>query len=523
MSRPHHRLGLLAVGSLALGLLGCATGQPVPRAGTDPMAPLFSDPPRPQLVEHGQQAEPAVARPPAGVRARGPRQPNILLLLTDDQNATDMAAMPRTARLMGEIGTTFTHAVSQYPLCSPARATLLTGQEAHNHGVMGNDLPWGGVQRLRDAETVPVWLQRAGYHTTHLGKYLQHYEDTPTYVPPGWDEWYTPVSGVYDYYTSLVNENGSLRWHSGTYQTTYVRERTSELLQRQARARTPFFTWVDFLAPHFGTPVEPDDPRAEEPGSRVDTPAVEPRFRDSLSGLRNPRTPAFNEPDMHDKPDDLRVKPRLKDRYVDEALRQRRESLRSVDDAVVRILRTLRRTGELKDTVVVFTSDNGFSTGQHRWFQKVLGYEESIRIPMYVAGPGFEPGAVRDQLVTLTDLATTFVRVAHAQPTLEPDGLSLRRFSQDPTYRADRSVLLEAGGSPHVGLDRVYRGVRTPDGLVYLQWYDGHEEVYDLDRDPFEVRGGIDALERPHLERLRRAAKVLSTCRGPDCSSVRQP
>jgi hypothetical protein len=84
-------------------------------------------------------------------------------------------------------------------------------------------------------------------------------------------------------------------------------------------------------------------------------------------------------------------------------------------------------------------------------------------------------------------------------------------------------VLLEAGGSPHVGLDRVYRGVRTPDGLVYLQWYDGHEEVYDLDRDPFEVRGGIDALERPHLERLRRAAKVLSTCRGPDCSSVRQP
>ena len=512
------RLASLAVSALALTTLGCATDQTRPVAApADPGdAPLLRASPPPGSVVSAPEAASTHRRP-------HPRRPNILLLLTDDQNAADMAAMPRTDRLMSRLGTRFTHGLSQYPLCSPSRASLLTGQEAHNHGVLGNDLPWGGVDRLRDAETVPVWLQRAGYHTTLLGKYLQHYEDDPSYVPPGWDEWYVPTRGVYDYYSSLVNENGSLRWHSGTYQSSYVADRATALLQRQARAGQPFFTWVNFLAPHFGTPVEVDDPRAEEPGSVVDTPAVEDRYRDTEQGLRNPRTAAFDEPDLHDKPRALRGRPTLVPAYLDEALQQRRESLRSVDDAVVRILRTLRRTGALDHTVVVFGSDNGFSTGEHRWYQKVLGYEEDIRVPLYVAGPGFEPGAVRDQLVTLTDVAATFLRTAHAHPTLEPDGLPLQPFSRDPAYRADRSVLVEAGGSPHVGLDRLYRGVRTPSGLVYLRWNDGHEEVYDLTRDPHEVHGGVDARERPHLRRLRAALAALERCRGVDCTLVRQP
>ena len=520
MTTGRRRLATLATtGALVLGVASCASG------GTRPVAagaegPLFWPSPLPKVVDHNETT--AVARQRTPSDASGAR-PNILLLLTDDQNAADMSAMPRTQRLMGRLGTRFTHAVSQYPLCSPTRATLLTGQEAHNHGVLGNDLPWGGVDRLRDRETVPVWLQRAGYHTTLLGKYLQHYEDSPSYVPPGWDEWYVPTAGVYDYWTSRVNENGTQRWHSGTYQSSYVADRASAILQRQARARRPFFTWVNFLAPHFGTPVEPDDPRAEDPGSPIDTAAVEPRYRDSRPSLRNPRTAAFNEQRMGDKPADLRRKPRLRDRFLDEALRQRRESLRSVDDAVVRILRTLQRTGELDRTVVVFGSDNGFSTGQHRWFQKVLGYEESIRVPLYVAGPGFRAGAVRDQLVTLTDVAATFLRTARAEPTLEPDGLPLQPFSADPGHRADRSVLLEAGGAPIEGLRHLYQGVRTPNGLVYLRGHDGHEEVYDLRRDPPVVEGWVDDLERPHLERLRAALDSLSSCRGLDCNLVRQP
>ena len=507
-------LATLASGALLLVLLGCATGETHPVAAAT--GPLFHDSPPPGAVVQQNEGSPAARRPE-------PVKPNILLLLTDDQNLADMAAMPRTHRLMSRLGTRFTHALSQYPLCCPARATLLTGQESHNHGVLGNLAPWGGFGKLRDAETTPVWLRRVGYHTTLLGKYLQGYEDTPTYVPPGWDEWYVPTVGAYDYYSQLVNENGTLRWHIGTYNTTYVADRVTELVQEQAAARRPFFTWVNFLAPHFGTPVEPDDPRARVPGSPVDTPAVERRYRDAMAHVRNPRTAAFNEPRMGDKPKEMRLNGRLPAADLDEALQQRRESLMSVDAAVVRIIRTLERTGELDDTVVVFGSDNGFMTGQHRWFQKVLGYEESVRVPLYVAGPGFEPGAVRDQLVTLTDVAATFLDVARARPTLEPDGLSLRPFSADPGYRRDRSVLLEAGGSPHVGLDHLYRGVRTPAGLVYLRWHNGHEEVYDLTRDPAQVHGRIDARERKHLVRLRAALAALQHCRGVDCTLVRQP
>ena len=506
MTTQRRRVGAVAAGALVLSsLAGCAAGPDDTTTVAAGLGPLFLESPA------------AAARTP-----REPRRPNILLLLTDDQNASDIAAMPRTHRLMSRIGTTFTRAVSQYPLCSPARATLLTGQESHNHRVLGNNPPWGGIQSLRDRETVPVWLQRAGYHTTLLGKYLQNYERTPSYIPPGWDEWYVPTVGAYDYYTSRVNENGTQRWHSGTYETTYVANRASRLLKRQAAADQPFFTWVNFLAPHFGSPVESDDPRAVQRDSAVDTPAVERRYRNTRTGLRVPRTPAFNEPRMGDKPAEMR-RTKLRDRFLDESLQQRRESLRSVDDAVVTILRTLRRTGELERTVVVFGSDNGFMTGEHRWFQKILGYEESTRIPLYVAGPGFEAGAVRDQLVTLTDLAATFVDVAHARPTLEQDGLSLRAFSQDPAYRADRSVLVEAGGAPHEGLEHLYQGVRTPNGLVYLRWHTGHEEVYDLRRDPYEVHGEIDARERPHLARLRAAWRALRDCRGVACTVVRQP
>lgn len=444
------------------------------------------------------------------------RRPNVLLLLTDDQTLADMEAMPRTSRLMGRIGTEFTHAISQYPLCCPARATLLTGLESHNHRVLGNDPPWGGFDFFDDEQTVPVWLQRSGYHTSIVGKYLQHYEEHPTYLPPGWSDWRVPTIGTYHFYNRLVNENGTLRWTRDSYQTSWARDVVEQTITRRAGDR-PFFAWVSFLAPHFGGPVEPDDPRASDPGSRVDTPAVEDRYRDAAAGLRNPRDASFNEPDNRDKSRFMRRQVPLPEQFLDESLQQRRESLMSVDDAVVDIIRTLRRTGELDRTVVVFTSDNGFATGQHRWFHKVLGYEESIRVPLFVAGPGFARGAVRDQLVTLTDVAATFVDVAGVAPDLPLDGRSLRPLSADPLEPGRSQLLLEAGGWPFPDLKYLYRGVRTSDEMTYLRWYDGHEEVYDLRRDPLQLDGTVDQQEAAALPGLRSSLSQLGSCRAQDC------
>ena len=274
---------------------------------------------------------------------------------------------------------------------------------------------------------------------------------------------------------------------------------------------------MSFLAPHFGGPVEPDDPRAADPGSRVDTPAVEDRYRDAAAGVRNPRDASFNEPDNRDKARFMRRQVPLPEQFLDESLQQRRESLMSVDDAVVDIIRTLRRTGRLDRTVVVFTSDNGFATGQHRWFHKVLGYEESVRVPLFVAGPGFARGAVRDQLVTLTDVAATFVDVAGVEPGLPLDGRSLRPLSAEPGTPGRSRLLLEAGGWPFPKLKYLYRGVRTSDELTYLRWYDGHEEVYDLRRDPLQLDGTVDEQEAAALPDLRAALSELGSCRAQDC------
>ena len=153
-------------------------------------------------------------------------KPNVVLFLTDDQTLSEMRVLSVVKRRIGGLGTTFTHAFSSYPLCCPARATLLTGQYAHNHGVMGNAPPEGGFQALEDDETLAVWLRRAGYNTLMLGKYLNEYElpATRSYLPPGWTQWQVPVMGLYNYRSFTMNENGRLVHYRATRSTTSVTE-----------------------------------------------------------------------------------------------------------------------------------------------------------------------------------------------------------------------------------------------------------------------------------------------------------
>lgn len=450
------------------------------------------------------------------------RRPNILLLLTDDQAAADMRAMTRTARRLGRQGTQFTRAFSSYPLCCPARATILTGQLAHNHHVMGNEPPWGGLGRFDDDETLPVWLKRAGYRTATLGKYLHGFPELTgdRYIPPGWDDWRVPAYDIYDYYDYTLAENGRLRRYQGKYQTDFVRDKASSMVKRLAAGSEPFFFWVNFLAPHVGLPEEPDDPRTIHGRTAVDTPAVAPEYRDRMRGTKVPRTRAFNERNVTDKAKFVQHLKRRQPLSLDELYQQRLEALLSVDDAVKAILDALKRTGEYDDTIIVFGSDNGYALGQHRWVTKILGYEESTRIPLYVAGPGITRGVRRDQQVSLADLTATFLDVAGAKSTLSVDGVSLRPLTHDPRKRADRDLLLEAGGWPHEELDRLYTGIRTADDRVLLRWFDGTEEVYDLDRDPLQLNGRIGPAEQAWVQDLRKKLDRLEDCKGAACSAV---
>ncbi len=448
-------------------------------------------------------------------------RPNVVILMTDDQTLRSMRALPRMRALIGDAGATFTHAFVNNPRCCPSRTTFLTGQYSHNHGVLTNGPPTGGWAGLRGSSNwLPTWLQQAGYHTVHVGKFLNTYgRDDPLELPPGWDEWYATVDPTtYRYYGYTVNENGSLRTYGRDgdprwYATDFTARRSAAIVTRLAPSPQPFFLSVAFLAPHTGAPREPGDPAG------IGTPAVAPRHRGRFAGAPLPLGGSFNEDDVSDKPPGVR-RPRLGARTVGdiEALyRQRLESLVAVDEAVETIVNALDATGELDRTLIVFTSDNGYLAGEHRMSHgKAQVYEPAIRVPLMMRGPGVPGLARRGQLVTNADLAPTILDAAWAVPGRVQDGRSLLPLARDPALGRDRALLIEIGR----GTGLATTAVRTRRWL-YAERAGGARELYDLRADPDELRnlGAARSHARVRMG-LARTLAALERCRGSTC---RQP
>jgi N-acetylglucosamine-6-sulfatase len=425
--------------------------------------------------------ETAVGSASLGPASAEQARPNVVVIMTDDQTVESVRVMTNVKRLLRDRGATFRKSFVNFAHCCPSRATFLTGQYAHNHGVLGNGPPSGGYARLDHTNTLPVWLQDAGYYTAHLGKYLNGYGRTnPTEIPPGYDEWrgaVEPFAGrFYDY---ILNENGRLNTYR-RYQTDVYAGKAARFIERRAPAERPFFLWVAFLAPHRGGPQEPGDPVGQP------TPVPAPRHRDHFAAEPLPRPPGFNEQNVSDKPIGIRTRPLLtptRIRKIRENYQQRLESLLAVDQAVERIVAALRRAGELDDTLIVFTSDNGFFHGEHRVpGGKVLLYEPSIRVPLIMRGPNIPAGRRVSQRVANIDLAPTIVDAAGATPARVMDGRSLLPVIADPSVPLGRDLLVVRG--PGTG---TFAAIRAPNYL-YAEYGNGEQELYDLTRDPFELR-----------------------------------
>jgi N-acetylglucosamine-6-sulfatase len=409
-------------------------------------------------------------------------RPNVVVIMTDDQTVESVRVMTNVKRLLRDRGATFRQSFVNFALCCPSRATFLTGQYAHNHGVLGNAPPSGGYAKLDHTNTLPVWLQDAGYYTAHLGKYLNGYGRTnPTEIPPGYDEWHGSVDpSTYRFYGYTLNENGRLVTYERRYQTDLYAEKAARIIGRRAPLAKPFYLSVAFLAPHSGGPREPDDPVGQA------TPVPAPRHRNDFASEPLPRPPGFNEQNVSDKPIGIRNRPlltRTRIRQIRENYQQRLESLLAVDQAVGRIVAALRRAGELDDTLIVFTSDNGFFHGEHRVPSgKVLLYEPSIRVPLIMRGPGIPAGLRLSQRVANIDLAPTIVDAAGATPARVMDGRSLLPVIADPGVPLGRDLLVVRG--PGTG---TFAAIRAPNYL-YAEYGNGEQELYDLTRDPYELR-----------------------------------
>jgi N-acetylglucosamine-6-sulfatase len=462
-------------------------------------------------------AAPGADGPPSA-RAQAEPRPNVVVLMTDDQTLRSMRALPRTRALIGNAGARFANSFVSNPRCCPSRATLLTGQYSHNNGVLTNGPPLGGWQRLRGTSNwLPTWLQRAGYRTVHVGKFLNHYGlDDPTEVPPGWDEWYGTIDPTtYRYYGYTVNENGTLRTYGRDrdpryYSTDFAGRRSAGIVERLAPSAQPFFLSVAFLAPHTGGPVEPGDPLA------VGTPAVADRHRGAFASLGLPRGGAFDEADVSDKPPFLR-RARLSARSVAdvEALyRQRLESLLAVDEAVEQVVAALRASGELERTLIVFTSDNGYMAGEHRLpHGKAKAYDPAIRVPLLMRGPGVPAGVQPRQMVVNADLSPTILDAARASAGRVQDGRSLLPLTRDPAVGAGRPVLVEVAK----GAGMLTTAIRTPRWM-YAEHASGARELYDMNADPHQLRS-LHAAPALAAVRARLAARLgkLRGCAGATC------
>jgi N-acetylglucosamine-6-sulfatase len=417
-------------------------------------------------------------------------RPNIVVLETDDQTLAEMEVLPNVRRLIGDQGVTFDNNFDSFSLCCPSRATFLTGQYSHNNGVRGNAPPQGGYEALDKSNTLAVWLQRGGYYTAHLGKFLNGYGRTnPTELPAGWSEWRGSVDpSTYRYYGYTLNENGTLTTYCAVpepscYQTDVYRDKANEIIRRRAPGG-PFFLWVAFLADHSGGPREPGDPK--NPNQATPVPA--PRHKDALAGMPLPRPPNFNETDVSDKPQVIRRRPLMNARRiaaVQEMWQQRRETLMSVDEAVVSIVETLRATGELDNTLIMFTSDNGFFHGEHRVpMGKVMWYEPSIHLPLMMRWTGNKSlprGVHRSQLVMNVDDAETILDAANVRPGRVVDGVSLLPLWSDAGRQLGRDLLID--NSPGAGH---FDAIRTLH-YKYAEYVGGQREFYDLRKDPYEL------------------------------------
>ena len=457
------------------------------------------------------QAAPSKERRPGAEHET--ERPNVIVVLTDDQHMDSLRVMDRVSSELAAEGATFANSFTNWPLCCPSRATLLTGQYAHNHGVLGNELPTGGVTRLDDTNTLPVWLQGAGYHTVHIGKYLNGYgEDTsPTYVPPGWSEWYAAAVGTQRVYDYALNQNGSLVEY-GTTPADFKQDVFSDLavdaIERRA-PEGPFLLTVNYTAPHNGGP----NPNPNPPFDCDDAaPKPAPRHANAFDDEPLPQPPSFDEADVSDKPGAIQALPAIDPVAFDDIQRRYRcrlEALQSVDEGVGRIVDALRATGELDDTLIVFTSDNGFFHGEHRVpIGKNRVYEEAIRVPLVIRGPGVPAGVTVDNLAINADLAATILDATGAVPARTLDGRSLLPLARHPRQPFPRELLIE---------QHTYAAVRT-SRFVYVENVSGERELYDLETDPYQLQSrhddpAYDRLEGELAERLT----ALRDCSGDSC------
>jgi arylsulfatase A-like enzyme len=457
-------------------------------------------------------------------------RPNIIVIMTDDQeDGPTMNVMTNLKNLIAKEGIAFTNSFVENSICCPSRATFVTGQYSHNIGIYDNrNITVNGITytggygplRFTDNNTLPVWLQEAGYHTAMIGKYLNGYSaygtQPYTYVPPGWDRWFARGETTWArYFNYTIDDQGVLK-NYGSAESDYLTDvqaaEVISFIQSKDNSNQPFFIKFTPSAPHGEVHSKPDGTLYMAP------PVPAPRHNGKFSNMTMPKNPSFNEADVSDKPSYWeKTYPLLNQTdiaSIENKFRKRLESMLAVDEAVGQIINVLQATGKLDNTIIIFTSDNGYFLGEHRRPEgKSLVYEPSIRVPLIIRGPGIPRNETRPQLVNNVDLPATIIDLAKANPGRTLDGRSFMPIinNQNSSWRSTLlfQQFLNWWYQPNFGL---YHTVRT-DNFKYIENEmegGGFEyELYDLARDPYELENKHnDPLYTPVINGLKNTLAI---------------
>ena len=496
--------------------------------------------------------------------AAAPQRPNVIVILTDDQTVSQLSpeAMPKTLAELGERGTSFDQSIVSSPLCCPSRAGFLTGDYPHNSGVYDNEPGYGAL--IDKGSILYPWLQAAGYRTGHIGRYLLNYDREPSLgadyastdggldSPPGLDDWFGFVGPSTYYYGAPFSDNGaavSAGTDSGGYTTRVMNNQALDFIRGATTDPRPFFLMLAHIAPHAAANTGPG------PCGVGGLPIPDGGKLAKWKNAPLPKPPSFDEHNLSDKPDWIATRPPIghtKRHNLKLGWRCANASLGTVDDGVAQIVRQLRRQGDLDDTAIFFTSDNGYLFGEHRVvLNKVYPYEEALRVPLLARVPksllgrrvqrGGRPPTV-DSLVSQLDLTATILDLADASPCTADgdcrrlDGRSLMPLlsGRKPDWAGGRTLLFQIGqnrtcGSlPERGLRNFYDGVRTKR-YVYIEHNrvnpdtgecDRAEyELYDLKKDPYQLKStAVNPAARTPSALQAQLAQRLATLR--NCSGI---
>eukprot|EP01084_Bolivina_argentea_P019084 35508_1 len=509
-------------------------------------------------------------------------KPNIIFILTDDQDITldgmEETTMQQTTKLLVNQGLTFTNSFVSSPICCVSRSSIMSGRYVHNTGVYNNSLS-GGCSNITwqtniEPNCFAATFQELGYNTFYAGKYLNQYGFAKAggvaHIPKGWIHWKGLV-GNSKYYNYSISNNGIIEKHGDNYANDYY----TDLIHNQS---------ITFL----NNNIKPNEPflmvMASPAAHGPFTPA--PQYANTDQNEQAPRIPNFNDVSVNIQKHDLfrkYIKTPMNSSQIkncDQIWRHRHGTLKSVDDMIYDIYNTLNKKNLLNNTYFVYFSDNGFQDGQFGQIgDKRQLYENDIRIPFYISGPGIAKGVKTDIMALNIDIAPTLIDLANGQIPNYMDGMSLKPYLFDSKYhykniqeRMDNEIksikqqfLVEYHGEdqpqnsecdyvygacdrPIDSWNNTYSCVRMIDGedmqvngTIYCQFkcfvpkthieiqcpdknvaqFSG--EFYDLDKDYYELNNNMLSLNSTTNGMYEQMLQSFKNCKGQtQCNALRQ-